>query len=48
MRGYGHLYIQPEDTSPTDVALRNVNYTSFEAPDEDGNDLPDHIDDSAL
>lgn len=37
------LYIQPEDTSPTRVSLRNVTFASFEAVDEEGDELPEHI-----
>ena len=37
------LYIQPEDTSPTRITLRNVTFASFEAVDEEGNELPEHI-----
>ena len=37
------LYIQPQDTSPTRVELRNVSYDTIEVVDEDDNNLPQHI-----
>lgn len=37
------LYVQPQDTSPTRVELRNVGFSTFEAVDADDNRLPGHI-----